>query len=71
MGINPFDLKEKTIEEFKYEAKHDPNATDQVVEIRYIHYESRRRKKLKILAEYLRNNKHILPTKKDQDPQVK
>jgi len=31
-----------------------------VIEIRYIHYESRRRKKLRILAEYMRNNKQSL-----------
>lgn len=73
MGINPIDLKEKTLEEFKFNSKYETNATEQVIEIRYIHFESRRRRKLKILAEYIRNNKHnlgVIGAKKDQNPTI-
>ena len=44
-----------------------------MIEIRYIHFESRRRKKLKILAEYMRNNKQSLVApgaRKDNNPSV-
>ena len=55
LGINPLEFKEKTMEEFKYNSK--LGDTDQIIEMRYIHAESQRRKKLKILAEFIRNNK--------------
>ena len=54
IGIQPQDLQEKTIQEFQYNAK---NETAKIVEMRYIHHESKRRKKLKILAENIRNNR--------------
>ena len=56
VGINPHDLQEKTLEEFKHNAK-DENVTDEIIRMRYFHYENRRRKKLKILADYIRNNR--------------
>ena len=59
VGINPHDLQEKTLEEFKHNAK-DENVTDEIVRMRYFHYENRRRKKLKILADYIRNNRQYL-----------
>lgn len=59
VGINPLDLQEKTLEEFKHQAK-DEGVTDEIIEMRYFHHENRRRKKLKILADYIRNNRHCL-----------
>jgi hypothetical protein len=62
------------LDEFKYNAKTEFGVTEQVIEIRYIHFESRRRKKLKILAEYMRNNKQSLVqpgSRKDVDPGTK
>ena len=62
LAINPHDLHEKTIQEFKYNSK--PGETEKIIEMRYIHFESKRRKKLKILAEYIRNNRQNI-TKND------
>mmetsp|Transcript_17449 Transcript_17449/g.26884 ORF Transcript_17449/g.26884 Transcript_17449/m.26884 type:complete len:84 (+) Transcript_17449:197-448(+) len=57
MGINPNDLLEKTIEEFKYTARNQKEVTDQIIEMRFGHYEMRRRKKLRILGDYIKANK--------------
>ena len=54
-GIDPIDLQEKTIDEFKY--KGDPNETEEILEMRLVHYENRRRKKLKIINEFIKRNK--------------
>ena len=40
------------MEEIKYNAS--SNDTDEILEMRYNHYETRRRKKLKILADYIK-----------------
>ena len=58
VGINADDLIERPLEEFQYAAKRErQGVTDEVIEMRYRHYEFRRRKKLKIVGEYLRANK--------------
>ena len=43
-GIEQIELKEKTFEEFKYNAA--PNDTDEILQMRTVHYENRRRKKI-------------------------
>ena len=61
VGINPEDLIERTQEEFEKTAKREKQiVTDEVIEMRYKHFENRRRKKMKIVAEYLRSNKQNL-----------
>ena len=58
LGISPSELQEKTIEEFKYNAaKGEP---DNVIHMRYIHHECKRRKKLKMVSECIRNTKQNL-----------
>lgn len=54
VGINMHELNEKTLEEFKHTSKGE---TDKIIEMRFIHQESKRRKKLKIIAEYIKNNR--------------
>jgi hypothetical protein len=54
-GIDPNDLNEKTMEEFKYNA--GPHDTDIILEMRYVQYENRRRKKLRILNEFIKRNR--------------
>lgn len=54
VGVNALDLVEKTEEEFNYKAKGEGDVPAEMVSLRYFHYENRRRKKLKIVAEYLR-----------------
>jgi hypothetical protein len=56
------ELKEKTLEEFKYHA--GPNDSKEILEMRYVHYENRRRKKLKIIVEYIKRNKQNLTSPK-------
>ena len=57
VGINPDDLIEKPKQEFEHAARREKQpVTDEVIEMRYKHYENRRRKKLKIVAEYLKSN---------------
>ena len=60
VGVNPQDLVEKPYEQVKYEANSENKSnaiTDKIVDMRYYHLESRRRKKLKLVAEYIRNNR--------------
>jgi hypothetical protein len=58
VGIIADDLIEKPLEEFQHAAKRERSTvTDEVIEMRYRHFENRRRKKLKIVCEYLRTNK--------------
>lgn len=60
VGVNPQDLVEKQYEQVKYEAKFENksnNITDKIIDMRYYHLESRRRKKLKLVSEYIRNNR--------------
>ena len=50
VGVNPEDLLEKTTEEFEYNARSEQSPiTDDIIKMRYNHYENRRRKKLKIV----------------------
>ena len=56
VGVNPLDLMEKTIEEFNYKAKGDI-LTPEIMQIRFYHFENRRRKKLRIVADYIKNNR--------------
>ena len=61
-GIDPLDLIEKTMEEFKYNS--GPNDTDIILEMRFVQYENRRRKKLKILNEFIKRNRlHLMSPK--------
>ena len=43
------------MEEFKYNA--GPNDTEMILEMRFVQHENRRRKKLKILNEFIKRNK--------------
>ena len=61
-GIEMIELKEKTLEEFKYNA--GPNDSSEILEMRHVHYENRRRKKLKIIVEYIKRNKSNLMSPK-------
>ena len=61
-GIDPNDLQEKTIDEFKYNRA--PNETEEILEMRLVHYENRRRKRLKILNEFIKRNKQLLMSPK-------
>ena len=50
VGVNPLDLIEKSMDEFQYNARNQSNQeTEEIVRMRYNHYENRRRKKLKIV----------------------
>lgn len=61
-GLDVEDLQEKTIEEFKY--NRGPNDTDEILEMRHVHYENRRRKKLKIICDFIkRNRQHLMSPK--------
>ncbi len=57
MGINLHDLHEVTLLELKNSLNGE---SEKIIEMRYIHKDSNRRKKLKILADYVRNNKQNL-----------
>ena len=55
-GINPSDLKEKCLEEFNYHARNE-FVTPDMVKMRYLHFENRRRRKIRTLAEYIKANR--------------
>jgi hypothetical protein len=59
VGINAIDLMEKTQEEFNYRARGE-KVTPDIISMRYYHFENRRRKKLKIVAEYIKKNRQHL-----------
>jgi len=58
-GIDVEDLLEKTLEQFNYHALNE-FVTPGILKMRYIHHENRRRKKIKMLAEYVRKNRALL-----------
>jgi hypothetical protein len=61
-GIEPNELKEKTFEEFKYNA--GPNDTEEILQMRTVHYENRRRKKLRIINDFIKRNRYNLMSPK-------
>lgn len=59
VGVNPEDLIEKVIDEFEYNARSE-DVKPEIIKMRYNHYENRRRKKLRIVFEYMTQNRKNL-----------
>lgn len=64
------DLREKTLEEFNYHARGE-FVTPHIVKMRYFHYENRRRKKIKMIVDYIKENRSQLIHPKQQEREDK
>lgn len=68
VGVNPEDLIEKVMDEFQYNARNEVKpVTDEIIKMRYNHYENRRRKKLKLVFDEMSRHRRAYPGLKTQN----